>query len=283
MQIVTAPPQVRAASRAWRREGLTVGFVPTMGYLHAGHLSLVDAARRAGADRIIASIFVNPTQFGPAEDLDSYPRDEPGDRAKLESRGVDLLFMPAAEHIYQDGAETSISLSDLPNHLCGRSRPVHFGGVATVVALLFNITEPDIAVFGQKDFQQLQVIRKMVRDLHFGVSVVGAPIIRESDGLALSSRNAYLNSGQRQRATCLSRALADARARVAAGERDCNVLKDAITAHCEAAGGAVDYVAIVNESTLQPVGKLNGPARAAIAVRIGPARLIDNVLLSPDP
>ena len=283
MRVLTAPAEVRAASRAWRREGLTVGFVPTMGYLHAGHLSLVDAARAAGADRIIASIFVNPTQFGPGEDLASYPRDEAGDRAKLESRGVDLLFMPATEHIYQEGAETSIALSDLPNHLCGLSRPVHFGGVATVVALLFNITEPDVAVFGQKDFQQLQVIRKMVVDLHFAVSVVGAPIIREPDGLAMSSRNAYLNADERQRATCLSRALRDASARVAAGERNADVLKAVITTHCEAAGGTVDYVAIVNESTLEPVGRLNGPARAAIAVRIGPARLIDNVLLSPDP
>lgn len=282
MRSVTDPGAVRAQSREWRAAGLTVGFVPTMGALHAGHLSLVARAREAGADRVVASIFVNPTQFGPTEDLAAYPRDAAGDASKLEGAGVNLLFTPAVETIYPPGSETFVTLERLPHHLCGASRPTHFRGVATVVTLLFNIVEPDVAVFGEKDFQQLQLLRKLVRDLHFPIRVVGAPIVREPDGLAMSSRNAYLGPDERRRARCLSEALALAEARLAAGVGSTAALTAAMASHCAAAGGDVDYAAIVDEETLEPLTAVDRPARAALAVRIGPARLIDNRALRPN-
>lgn len=281
MDILTRADAVRSASRAWRHAGLTVGFVPTMGALHEGHLSLVQAARKAGAQRIVVSIFVNPRQFGAGEDLSSYPRDLDADAARLRALDVDLVFHPTVETMYAQGAETSVSLERLPHHLCGLTRPVHFGGVATVVSLLFNIVEPDVAVFGEKDFQQLQVIRTLVRDLHFPVRIVGAPIVRAHDGLALSSRNAYLTREQRAQATCLYRALADARSRVAAGERSAQVLIDAMSSLCIQGGGQVDYVVIVDETSLEPVEFVDRPVRAALAVQIGQARLIDNGRLQP--
>ncbi len=280
MDLLTEPGVVRAASRSWRAQGLTVGFVPTMGALHDGHLSLVKEARAAGADRIIASIFVNPTQFGAGEDLESYPRDDEGDAAKLRALGVDVLFRPGVDTIYPPGSETAISLSQLPNHLCGLTRPVHFGGVATVVSLLFNIVEPDLAVFGEKDFQQLQVIRRMVRDLHFGVRIIGAPIFREPDGLAMSSRNVYLKGADRKRALCLSQALAHARTAVGDGERRCASLIAEMRRICEDAGGTVDYVAIVDPATLEAVDHVDSETRAVLAVQVGPARLIDNCSLT---
>lgn len=281
MRIDYTVETVRAASRAWRREGLRVGFVPTMGALHAGHLSLVDAARSAGADRVVVSIFVNPTQFGPGEDLGAYPRDPDGDAARLRRLGVDLLFEPDAATIYPPGSETSVSLGRLPRHLCGRSRPVHFGGVATVVALLFNIVEPDLAVFGQKDYQQLQVIRRLVSDLHFAIEIVGAPIAREANGLAMSSRNAYLSADERARAGCLYRALTWARDQVGAGEKAAERLRAGMRRICEEAGGVVDYIHIVNPETLDDVEQLDAPARGVLAVQMGRARLIDNLGLDP--
>ena len=207
MQRITNPHELRAWSRAQRRQDQVVGFVPTMGALHEGHLSLVRAARDAGADKVVASIFVNPTQFAPGEDLDAYPRDLDGDLSKLTALGVDAVFLPTVDSIYPAGSQTTVTLAHLPRVLCGVDRPTHFQGVATVVSLLFHIVEPDLAVFGEKDFQQLQVIRRMVRDLWFDVRVVGAPIVREHDGLAMSSRNAYLTTEERQRALCLSSAL----------------------------------------------------------------------------
>ncbi len=276
MQTLTATSDVRSASRAWRAAGLTVGFVPTMGALHAGHLSLIGAAREAGAQRIAASIFVNPTQFGADEDLDAYPADSAGDAAKLSAAGVDLLFRPTSHTIYPPGSETAVSLARLPNHLCGLSRPVHFGGVATVVSLLFNIVEPDVAVFGEKDFQQLQVIRRMVRDLHFPIRVVGAPIIREPDGLAMSSRNAYLRGADRERARCLYTALEWAAAQAAGGVRAVAILIDGMRRICEDAGGDVDYIEVVDPESLESLDRIESSARALLAVQVGPARLIDN-------
>ena len=281
MRTLVSPEAVRRQQRAWRRQGLRVGFVPTMGALHDGHLRLVEVAREAGADRVVVSIFVNPTQFGPSEDLAAYPRDHEGDAHKLAARGVDLLFLPERQTIYPPGAETWVTLERLPHRWCGASRPDHFRGVATVVSLLLHITEPDIAVFGEKDYQQLQVIRRMVRDLHMGVEIVGAPTVREPDGLAMSSRNAYLGPEDRARARSLSQALGRAQALVDGGERCAAALLGEMRAICESAGGCVDYLAVVDPDTLEPLAQLDGPARALLAVQVGPARLIDNGPLCP--
>lgn len=279
---VIDPDSVRRHSRAWRVDGECVGFVPTMGALHPGHLSLVRAAREAGATRVVVSIFVNPTQFGQGEDLAAYPRDLASDAEKLRAEGVDLLFLPEADVIYGPGAQTWVSLDHLPSRLCGLSRPAHFRGVSTVVTVLLNIVQPNLAVFGQKDYQQLQVIRRMVLDLHMPVRIVGAPIIREPDGLAMSSRNIYLSADERKRALCLRRALDGAQAAVDAGERSAAVLLKGMRRTCSDVGGDVDYVALVDPETLEDVSWIDGPIRALLAVQIGPARLIDNALIRPN-
>jgi pantoate--beta-alanine ligase len=278
MQIVRTVPEVRAAVRAARAAGQRVGFVPTMGALHDGHLSLVTLARERGAAFVVVSVFVNPTQFGPNEDFAAYPRDLDGDADKLRSVRADVVFFPDVETIYPPGAETRVSLDAIPKHLCGLDRPHHFGGVATVVTGLLNIVQPDLAVFGEKDFQQLQVIRRLVRDLHLPVEIVGAPISREADGLAMSSRNAYLSPDERRRALALSTALSGARAAADAGVRDLRQLEAAMREVCEASGGQVDYAAVVDPDTLDPATSL--PARALVAVRFGRTRLIDNTELS---
>ena len=279
MNVVRTVSALRATVRAWKQEGQRVGLVPTMGYLHDGHLSLVDALR-SRVDRVILTLFVNPTQFGPGEDLDAYPRDEAGDLAKARSRGVDLVFIPSDEEMYPEGAETLVSLERLPNHLCGLGRPVHFGGVATIVAKLFIVASPDVAIFGEKDYQQLQVIRRMTRDLLLDIEILGGATIREPDGLAMSSRNKYLTPDARAAAPVIRRSLLAARDAVAAGTTDVPALLGGIRGAIEAAGGRVDYVAIVDPETLEDLETIDGAAHAAVAAFFGKARLIDNLRLS---
>ena len=280
MDVLRTVAETQARCLAWRERGLRVGLVPTMGYLHEGHLSLVRIARER-ADRVVATIFVNPTQFGPAEDLARYPRDEEGDLAKLRAVGASLVFLPSQDEMYPSGYQTRVELTALPRHLCGRSRPTHFQGVTTVVTKLFGICQPHVAVFGQKDYQQLLVLRRMTADLNLPIDIIGGPIVREPDGLAMSSRNAYLTAEARSHATVLHDSLRWAAACVREGERDARSVRAAIEARIVAAGGRVDYVAIVDEETLEDVDELSGPARGAIAVFFGQTRLIDNMALAP--
>jgi len=279
MQIVRTVAELRTVVRGWRREGLRIGLVPTMGYLHDGHLSLVDEVRPR-VDRVILTIFVNPTQFAPGEDLDAYPRDEAGDLDKARARGTDLVFIPDGGEMYPQGAQTSVQLAHLPKHLCGLSRPIHFGGVATIVAKLFVIAEPHVAIFGQKDYQQLQVIRRMTRDLLMDVEILGGETIREPDGLAMSSRNKYLTAAERAAAPVIRRSLCAARDAVGAGEKDVPALLAEIRGAIDAAGGRVDYAAIVDPETLEDLDVIDGGAHAAVAAYFGKARLIDNIRLS---
>src|SRR5690348_1870021 len=255
---------MRVRAEDLRRDGRTIAVVPTMGALHEGHLTLLRAAR-ANADIVILTIFVNPTQFGPNEDLSRYPRDEAGDIAKARTCGIDLAFCPEASAMYPAGAQTFIEVRELQKPMCGASRPGHFAGVATIVAKLFNITKPHLAVFGEKDYQQLAIIRRMVRDLDFAIEIQSVPIVREADGLALSSRNAYLSPDQRRSALALSKGLAAAEAAFKAGERDAQKLLAAARAPLEAdAGVRIDYVELrdADELTeLTTVGK-----RAVLAV-----------------
>lgn len=279
MDILRSVADMRAWSRQVRRQNLRVGLVPTMGYLHEGHLSLVSAAR-ALADRIAVSIFVNPIQFLPGEDFERYPRDFPRDEALCRGAGVDAVFYPAPAEMYPPGFSTHVEESVLSAGLCGASRPGHFRGVTTVVAKLFNIAQPDVAVFGQKDAQQSRVIRRMVRDLSMPVEVVVAPIVREPDGLAMSSRNKYLSGCLRQDALCLKQALDAAGRAFDAGERRASVLRDAMEAVIRKVPTAViDYIAVVDDETLEAIETLERPALAALAVRIGATRLIDNAVL----
>jgi len=268
--------------RQWRRAATgEVGLVPTMGYLHAGHLSLVERARRENA-RVAASIFVNPTQFGPTEDLALYPRDLDRDRAFLEAAGCDLLFAPAVEEMYAEGAETTVEVGSIAAPLEGERRPGHFRGVATVVLKLFGIVRPDRAYFGQKDAQQLAVIRKMVRDLDVPVEIVGCPTVREPDGLAMSSRNAYLEADDRRAATVLYRALAAAQDRWAQGERSAGALRSAMRAVLDAEPRAkTEYVSVADPATLRELDDVQGSAIISMAVVLGRSRLIDNLVLEP--
>lgn len=276
MQIATTVQEVRDQVRAWKREGLTVGLVPTMGYLHEGHASLMEASV-AACDRTVASVFVNPIQFGPKEDLASYPRDFEHDCRLLESKGVDLVFHPEVSEMYADDFCTFVDMDVLTKELCGKSRPVHFRGVCTVVSKLFNIVTPDKAFFGQKDAQQLAVIRRMVRDLSFGIEIVGCPIVREADGLAKSSRNTYLNEEERRAALILSKTIRLGQKLVAAGERDSEKLTGAMLADLAAEPLArVDYVQAVDGLSMQPVARVKDGDLVAMAVFIGTTRLIDN-------
>lgn len=280
MKIATTIAEVRAQVAAWKKEGLTVGLVPTMGYLHEGHASLVDTAV-GQCDRVVASVFVNPTQFGPNEDLEDYPRDFDRDKALLEAHGCHLVFHPSVEEMYPAGAATYVEiLSDMPKQLCGKSRPIHFRGVCTVVAKLFNIVTPDKAFFGQKDAQQLAILRRMVRDLSYGIELVGCPIVREADGLAKSSRNTYLNPQERQAALVLSQAVQLGQELVAQGERNAVKVVAAMTAHIAAQPLArIDYVEAVDGVTMEPVETLQGTVLVAMAVYIGKTRLIDNFIV----
>lgn len=280
MIIATTIAQVRAQVAAWKKEGLTVGLVPTMGYLHEGHASLVDEAVRQ-CDRVVASDFVNPTQFGPNEDLEAYPRDFDRDCALLEEHGCAMVFHPAVEEMYAPGAATYVEiLSDMPKQLCGKTRPIHFRGVCTVVSKLFNIVTPDKAFFGQKDAQQLAIIHQMVRDLSYGIEIVGCPIVREADGLAKSSRNTYLSEAERQAALVLSESVFLGQKMVAEGETDANKIVTAMTEHIQAQPLAkIDYVSAVDGVTMDPVDRIAGTVLVAMAVYIGKTRLIDNFIV----
>lgn len=264
-----------------RKSGKTIAFVPTMGYLHKGHLSLMVHGHKL-ADHLVASIFVNPTQFGPNEDLSMYPRDLKRDTALAEEAGVDILFTPGEKDLYPAGFETYVSQTALPEHLCGLSRPGHFRGVATIVAKLFNIVKPHFAIFGEKDFQQLAIIRKMVKDLNFDVEIIGAATIREPDGLAMSSRNAFLSETHRKSALVLYRCLTDAKQMAMAGEKDPQKIIDTCEAaiHAEA-DTAIDYIAICHPDTLEDVAVIDQPVVMALAVKVGSTRLIDNLMLFP--
>jgi pantoate--beta-alanine ligase len=279
MRIYETIEEMRAACRAARRGGQRLGFVPTMGALHAGHLSLVRAARTA-CDIVAASIFVNPTQFGPNEDLAKYPRDFERDRDLLAREGVELLFAPSVVEMYPAGAVTWVTVEELSGKLDGRSRPGHFRGVTTVVAKLFHIVEPDAAFFGQKDAAQVAIIRRMVRDLNFPVEIVACRIVREADGLAMSSRNAYLDSSQRQQALVLPRALMRVQKFWEGGERDAAKL---VAAGSEEIAGEksvrLDYFEIVDPDSLDPVKNLAAGALVAVAAFVGTTRLLDNIVL----
>ncbi len=268
-------------SDTWRREGLCIGLVPTMGFLHDGHLSLVRLARQA-ADRLVVSIFVNPAQFAPHEDLATYPQDPERDCRLLEAEGVDIVFMPEAGDVYPQGYQTRVLLDHLPEHLCGISRPLFFGGVATVVTKLFNIVKPHLAVFGEKDYQQLLVIRRLVADLNMDVRILGGPTVREADGLAMSSRNAYLTADERPSALTLNRALRLAARLVAEGERRAEVVLDRARELIGAMPGTqIDYMAICDPRSLADVAVIEEPVRMALAVKVGRTRLIDNLALVP--
>lgn len=284
MIIATTVKEVREQVKLWRKEGLTVGLVPTMGYLHEGHASLVDKAV-SQCDRVVASDFVNPTQFGPGEDLESYPRDFDHDCELLEAHGCDMVFYPSVDEMYPDGngsTDTYVEiLDDMPKQLCGKTRPIHFRGVCTVVSKLFNIVLPDKAFFGQKDAQQLAIIKRMVKDLSYGIEIVGCPIIREEDGLAKSSRNTYLNEQERQAALVLSQAVKIAEQMAADGEKDANKIVEAMKAHISKEPLArIDYVSAVNGVTMQPIDTIEGDVLIAMAVYIGSTRLIDNTTLA---
>ncbi|MCI0353899.1 MAG: pantoate--beta-alanine ligase [Acidobacteria bacterium] len=280
MRILPTVPEMRAASREAKSRG-RLGLVPTMGALHEGHLSLVRAAR-AQCQTVAVSIFVNPTQFGPNEDLAKYPRSFERDRELLEREGVDLLFAPSTEEMYPAGAATWVTVEGLSQKLCGRSRPTHFRGVTTVVSKLFHIVEPDVAFFGQKDAAQCTIVRKMARDLYLAVGIVIGPIVREADGLAMSSRNAYLSADQRRSATVLYRALSRVAELVEKGERRSAKLIDAAQRiFLEEADVRVDYVEIVDNDTLEPVEDVSRGVLVAVAAYFGSTRLIDNLLLPP--
>lgn len=281
-EIIRSPREMRERAEGLRRDGLRVAVVPTMGYLHDGHLSLLRAAR-AAADIVILTIFVNPTQFGPNEDLSRYPRDEAGDLQKALPTGVDLAFCPSVEDMYPPGSQTFVTVRELELPLCGRSRPGHFAGVATVVSKLFNITRPHVAFFGQKDFQQLALIRRMVRDLDFAIEIVGLPIVREPDGLAMSSRNVYLSADERVQALSLHRGLDAASAAFAAGQRDVAALLAAARAPIEAVPLArIDYVELRDAESLGELTLVGRPAVLAMAVFFGKTRLLDNRVLDPN-
>lgn len=280
MKIVKTIAEVREQVKTWKKEGLSVGLVPTMGYLHEGHQSLIECAVKQN-DRVVVSDFVNPTQFAPNEDLESYPRDLDRDAALCEKAGADLIFNPEPEEMYEKDACTFVDMRALTKNLCGKTRPVHFSGVCTVVSKLFLIVNPDRAYFGEKDAQQLAVIRRMVRDLNFDIEIVGCPIIREEDGLAKSSRNTYLTPELRSAAPVLHKALEEGRQMVLAGETDAAKVRAAIVKRIEEEPLAkIDYVEIVDFETIEPVETIKGSVLAAVAVYFGKTRLIDNVIVT---
>lgn len=276
MQSVSKIKEVREIIKDWKSGGFSIGFVATMGYLHNGHKSLIELARQQN-DRVVVSVFVNPTQFGPNEDFAKYPRDIEHDWQICQEAGADLLFAPAAAEMYPDNNLAYIDLKELGDNLCGASRPGHFRGVCTVVGKLFNIITPDQAYFGQKDAQQLAIIKKMVKDLNFAVEIVACPIVREPDGLALSSRNAYLSKQQRQAALILSQSLQAAQELLLKGERDAQVIREFISE--QIAGEPlvkIDYIEVVDALSLKPVKNIAAPILVAAAIYVGKTRLIDN-------
>ncbi len=279
MKTITTISDMQSLADSFRREGKKIGFVPTMGFLHEGHLSLMRKARQE-CDVMVVSIFVNPTQFGPNEDLDRYPRDAEGDRKKCESSGADILFMPEAKEMYPEKPSVYVTVEGLSDILEGAVRPGHFRGVATVVAKLFNIVQPHTAYFGQKDFQQCAVIRRMVKGLNLAVAVTVLPTVREADGLAMSSRNSYLSSDERRAATILYRSLSAGRDLFKGGARDVDKLRNKMQAVLlEEHGIMIDYVAIADPETLEPLSQAADGMVFLVAVRLGRTRLIDNLLV----
>jgi pantoate--beta-alanine ligase len=279
MQVIERAEEMQRRSEELRLSGKTLAFVPTMGFFHEGHLELMRVARKH-ADVVLISIFVNPTQFGPSEDFEAYPRDMEGDLAKARDVGVDVAFTPSVEDMYPEGSETTVAVGKLTKHLCGLSRPGHFDGVTTVVAKLFNITKPHIAVFGQKDYQQLTVIARMVKDLNMDIQIVGVPTYREPDGLAMSSRNSYLSAEERKSALSLKKSMDLASGMFEQGERDAGRVKAGIEklilSHPYT---KIDYISLCHPVTLEDVDVLGDEALLALAVRVGRTRLIDNCLL----
>lgn len=276
MQLLKTAAGMRAFGQEARSRGLKISFVPTMGALHAGHLSLVELAKNH-ADRTVASIFVNPTQFGPNEDYTHYPRMEREDMEKLEQAGVDAVFLPGTAEIYSEDYQTFVTLPKLAGGLDGAFRPGHFDGVASVLAKLFNIVGPDVAVFGEKDYQQLQIVRRMVADLHFPIEIVGAPVIREEDGLAMSSRNRYLSEADRKVAPAMYAALHTAAKRIGSGTPVAEALRAAKQALLSAGFGPIDYFELVDAATLAPLNAPQGAMRLLAAAHVGTTRLIDNI------
>lgn len=280
MKVVGTIKEVRELVKEWKRNGETVGLVPTMGYLHEGHGSLITKARENN-DKVVVSIFVNPMQFGPSEDLESYPRDLEKDSKFCENLGADLIFHPEPEEMYHDDFSSYVDMSVLTEELCGLSRPVHFRGVCTVVNKLFNIVQPDNAYFGEKDAQQLAIIKHMVQDLNMDINVVGCPIVRETDGLAKSSRNTYLSAEERQAALILSKTIELGKKLVTEGEKDADVLVAKMKENIETEPMAkIDYVKAVNGLTMQQQKEIKAPMLVAMAVYIGKTRLIDNFILA---
>ncbi len=279
MKLVKTIDEVRKTVKEWKKQGLTVGLVPTMGYLHEGHASLIDASVKNN-DRTVVSDFVNPIQFGPKEDLASYPRDINHDSALCEEHGADLLFNPEPSEMYDDMFCTHVDMDVLTKELCGLSRPTHFRGVCTVVTKLFNIVTPDNAYFGQKDAQQLAVIKRMVKNLNMDIEIHGCPIVREADGLAKSSRNTYLSADERKAALILSKTVELGKKMVSSGETDSKTITDAMKKNIETEPLAkIDYVKIVDALTMQQTEKISGSILCAMAVYIGKTRLIDNFIV----
>jgi pantoate--beta-alanine ligase len=279
LKLIATLDEIRSIVKDWRKKGLTVGLVPTMGYFHDGHLKLMKEAKKEN-DRVIVSLFVNPTQFGPSEDFNCYPKDMNRDKLVAESVGVDVIFAPTKEEMYPESYQTWVEVEQLSQGLCGASRPGHFRGVTTVVTKLFMILMPDRAYFGQKDAQQLRVIRRMVRDLNIPIEIRPVPIVREPDGLAMSSRNVYLSPAERRAALVLSRALTVAEKMALSGEREVVQLRQKMLEVLQAEPMAkTEYLQFVDDETLEPVEKVQQPVLVALAVRIGKTRLIDNIVI----
>jgi pantoate--beta-alanine ligase len=279
MEIIEKIAVMQETSEKWRRDGALIIFVPTMGFLHEGHVELLRVGRQKG-DRLIMSLFVNPTQFGPQEDYQTYPSDTEGDLEKARSVGVDAVFMPTADEMYTDRSQTTVNVEEITQYLCGKSRPGHFAGVTTVVAKLFNITKPHLAIFGEKDYQQLVVIKQMVRDLDMDIDILGVPTVREQDGLAMSSRNSYLSAEERVSALSLKKGLDLASALVATGEKDAGKIKNSVRELIlNHPFTEIDYITICDPEKLTDIERVDGPSLLALAVRVGKARLIDNIIL----
>jgi pantoate--beta-alanine ligase len=281
MEVIESISEMKNLVKEWKQRGLSIGFVPTMGYLHEGHLALVRRAKEL-SDRVVVSIFVNPIQFAPGEDYQRYPRDLERDKALLEKEGVDVLFVPKVQEMYPPGFQTYVEVKELSSGLCGRYRTGHFVGVATVVLKLFNIVQPDIAVFGEKDYQQLKVIQRMVQDLNLDVKIISHPTVREEDGLAMSSRNTYLSPEERKSAIALYKALNLAEELINQGERRVATLKEKLKEFIESFPYTkVQYIEFVHPETLKEVERVDEPTLLALAVFVGKARLIDNKIIVP--
>jgi pantoate--beta-alanine ligase len=279
MRIIETVSEMQRLADTWRAERQRIALVPTMGFLHEGHLQLLRTARKH-ATKTVISIFVNPTQFAPSEDFESYPRDLQRDIGLATAEGIDLALVPRREEMYPEGFQTYVNVTEVTRNLCGRSRPVFFQGVATVVSKLFLAVKPHIAVFGQKDFQQLVTIRRMVRDLNMDIEIIGEPTVREKDGLAMSSRNSYLSADERPAALRLNRSLREAQKLIDSGERNSEVILKAVVDCITIGGGArIDYAGLCNPETIEDMDRIEGPTLLALAVWVGKTRLIDNCIL----